>query len=174
MNSNSENHGDKGFLLQLSMRTQQVANEVKELLHERQRIDVRIKRAKDYFEKLNTFLTSEGQKPISISLVPQTGNPVGKPGNRSKEFPIRKIAWDGMSINQIIKHILGSSPNVSFNPKSVTKEIYEIQSDSDLRLVIRNIRSYLQRGDRDGLWEKTGRAMFRAKVTEQQGALVNT
>ena len=174
MNGNDGNHDDRGFLLQLHMRAQQKAQEYAELLHERQILEMRIERTKDYVEQLNYFLKAEGQEPVQLKTMPRPGSAVGKPGNRSKALPVRKIQWEGMTINQIIEHILNVSPNVSFHPREVAPKIYEIQSESDLSMVIYNVRSTMQSGARKGLWERTGRAKFRAKATEQQGAFVNT
>jgi hypothetical protein len=171
MNTNNE---DKGFLLQLYMRAERKAKEYADLLHERQRIEMKIERTREYIEKLNSFLKAEGEKPVSIKATPHLGSVVGKPGNRSKAFPIRKMKWEGMSINQIVESILNASPATSFHPKDVASGIYEIESDSDLQLVMRNTRSAMQRGAREGLWERTGRAQFRAKATEKQGELAKT
>lgn len=173
MNSNNGNNDDKGFLLQLHMRAQQKAQEYAELLHELQRLEMRIERTKEYFERLNDFLKAEGQETVPKAKIYQ-GSGFGKPGNRSKAFPIRKSQWEGMSINKIIAHILNSTPGVSFHTKEVAPLIYEIESDSDLKVVMRNMRSSMQRGARDGLWERTARAKYKAKVIEQQRAFVNT
>ena len=174
MNSNNENHEDKGFLLQLHMRAQQKAQEYAELLHERQRLEMRIERTKEYFEQLNDFLKAEGQETVPVKTKLYLGSGFGKPGNRSRALPTRKVQWEGMSINQIVKSILNASPTVSFHPKDVALLIYEIESDSDLHMVMRNVRSTMQSGARKGLWERSDRAKYKAKVDEQQGALVNT
>ena len=174
MNGNDGNYDDKGFLLQLNMRAQQKAKEYAELLHERQRLEMRIERTRGYIEQLNNFLRAEGQEPIPLKVTAGSRSGVGKPGNRSKELPIRNMKWEGMTINQIIESILNASPDVSFHPKEVSPLIYEIESESDLHIVIRNLRSTMQSGARKGLWERTGRARFKAKVSEQQGAFVNT
>jgi hypothetical protein len=173
MNIDNRNNEDKGFLLQLHMRAEIKAKEYAELLHQRQVLEMRIERAKEYLEQLNKFLMAEGQQPVSMKTVLITKSGVGKPGNRSKAFPIRKMQWEGMSINQIVERILNASPDVSFHPKEVASLIYEIQSESDLRMVMRNIRSTMQRGARDGLWERTDRAKYKAKATEKQGVFVN-
>lgn len=172
MNSNDGNNDDKGFLLQLHMRGQQKAKEYVELSHERQRLDMKIERVKAYVEHINTFLEDEDQPLISLKEAQPRGT-VGRPGNRSKELPVRKIQWEGMSINEIIERILDASPGVSFHPKEVAPVIYEIQSDTDLRMVMRNVRSSMQSGARKGLWERTGRAKFRAKTIVEQGKLVH-
>ncbi len=172
MNSNDGNN--VAFLLQLHMRAQQKAKEYAELLHEHQRLEMRIERAKGYIEQLNSFLRAEGQEPIPLKVTAGSRSGVGKPGNRSKEFPVRKVQWEGMTINQIVERILSASPEVSFHPKEIAPLIYEIESESDLHIVMRNMRSTMQSGARKGRWERTGRAMFKAKVTEQQVAFDKT
>ena len=174
MNNNSNgNYDDKGFLLQLHMRAEQKAKELADLLHERQRLEMSIERTKAYVEQLNSFLKAEGEEPAHVKAIPHLGSAVGKPGNRSKALPIRKIQWEGMTINQIIEHILSASPNVSFHHTEIAPQIYEIQSESDLKMVTGNLRAAMQRGARDGLWERTGRAKFQAKETMEQGRLVS-
>jgi hypothetical protein len=170
---NNDNFEDKGFVLQLRMRAERKVQEYSELLHERQKLDMRIERTKEYIEQMNKFLEAEGQRPVHIKMVPPIVSVVGKPGNRSKTLPIRKMRWDGMSMNQIVEHILNASPTVSFHPKQVAPQIYEIESDSDLQMVIPNLRSTMQRGAREGLWERTGRAQFKAKIDEKQGELID-
>ena len=172
MNSNDRNNDDKGFLLQLHMRAERKAKEYAELLHERQRLEMRIERTKGYIEQLNNFLKAEGQKPIPLKVTAGSISSVGKPGNRSKALPIRNMKWEGMTVNQIIERILNASPTVSFHPKEVSPLIYEIELESDLHMVMRNMRSTMQSGARKGLWERTGRAKFRAKATVEQGTLV--
>jgi|GEM_PF-3259402 len=164
---------DKGFVFQLHMRAQQKAQEYTELLHELQRLEVRIERTKQYVEQLNNFLVAEGQKPIHIRAISRSQSPVGKPGNRSKRMPVRKVKWEGMSINDIIIQILNNSPDFSFHPSDIIPLIYEIESEPDVKMVLRNVRTTMQRGVRDGRWERTGRAKFKAKVNEKQGTLAN-
>lgn len=163
---------DKGFLLQLQMRAEQKANELTGLMHERQLLDVKIERTKSYIEQLNAFLAAEGLETIHVRVLPQGQGNVGRPGNRSKALPLRKGQWEGKSLNDIIALILNSSPGISFHPKEVAPLIYEIQTPADVNMVMKNVRSTMQRGARDGKWDKTGRAKFQAKVTEQQGKLV--
>lgn len=172
MKSNDKNNDDKGFLLQLHMRAQQKAKKYAELLHERQRLEMRIERTKGYIEQLNSFLRAEGQEPIPLKVTAGSRSGVGKPGNRSKALPIRRMQWEGMTINHIIERILNASPKMSFHPKEVAPQIYEIESESDLYTVTRNVRSAMQSGARNGLWQRTGRAKFMAKETVEQGTLV--
>ncbi len=174
MNGNDENYDDKGFLLQLSMRAERKAKEYAELLHERQRIEVRIERTKRYIEQLNDFLSAEGLESVSLRVTATSRSGVGKPGNRSKALPLRKVQWEGMTVDQIIGRILDASPNVSYHSKEIAPQIYEIDSESDLNMVIGNLRSAMQTGARNGLWERTSRARYGAKAAEAQGELVRT
>lgn len=173
MNSNDGNNDDKGFLLQLHMRAEQKAQEYAALLQERQRLDRNIERIKLYVEQLNSFLRAEGQDTVPIKATPRMGSGVGKPGNRSMAFPIRQMQWEGMTINEIIQSILNASQGVSFHSREVAALIYEIQSDSDSNMVMRNVRSAMQKGVREGLWERTGRGKFSAKAIVEQGRLVH-
>jgi hypothetical protein len=173
MNNVGKNNDDLGFTAQLRERTQKKANEYTELLHERQRIDVLIERTKKYVEQLNSFLVAEGQPEITLKE-PRSGSFVGKPGNRSKQLPARKIEWEGMSINEIVQSILNTSPNKKYHPADLAPKIYEIEHESDLRMVIPNLRLMLQRGARAGLWDRIARANYRAKNHKKQGVLVDT
>lgn len=172
MNSNNGNNDDNGFVLQLIMRAEQKAKEYTETAHEIRRLEMRAERTKEYVEQLNKFIRAEGQQPISIKETSALGSGIGKPGNRSKSFPLRKVQWEGMSINQIIESILNATPGVSYHAKEVASLIYEIESDSDLSKVLPNMRSAVQKGARDGRWERTGRGKFSAKEIVEQGKLV--
>lgn len=174
MNGNgTKNVDEANFLLQLHYRAQQKAKEYAELVHERQRIEMRIERTKAYVEQLNAFLKAEGQEPVLIRESTSTG-PVGKPGNRSKDLPVRKAQWEGLSINNIIQHILSNSPTTVYHPKDIAPMIYEIQSPPDLSRVMKLLRSAMQRGVKEGLWVRAQvKAKYKAKTTVEQGRLVN-
>lgn len=173
MNNNDGNNDDKGFVLQLYMRTEQKVQEYAVLLQERQRLDRKIEHIKSYVERLNSHLRDEGHETVPIKATPQMGSGVGKPGNRSKAFPIRRMQWEGMGINQIVESILNASPGVSFNSREVAAQIYEIESASDSNIVMRNIRSAMQKGVRQGLWARTDRGKISANAPEEQGRLVH-
>jgi len=172
MNSNEGNNDDRGFVLQLMMRAEKKVKEYAETMHEIRRLQMRAERDKDYIEQLNNFIRAEGQQPVSIKETPPLGSGVGKPGNRAKGLPLRKIQWDGMTINDIIGNILNGTPEVIYHHTELIPLVYEIDSDSDLRKVLPNVRSALQKGARDGLWDKPSRGRFKAKATVEQGTLV--
>lgn len=175
MNANDNHNDDKAFLLQLHMRAQQKSKEYAELLRERQRLEMLIERTKLYIEHLNSFLKAEGQEAVTVkAMLNNKGSVVGKPGNRAKDFPLRKAQWEGMGINEIVGQILNASPSTSFHCTDMAKLVYEIESDRDLKRVMRNVRTALQRGVRDGLWQRVDRGRYKAKVIERQGELVRT
>ena len=66
MSTNEESHDDTGFLLHLRLMAEQKVAEYAELLHERQRLDMRIERTKLYVKQLNDFLKAEGREPIPL------------------------------------------------------------------------------------------------------------
>ena len=174
MNENNENHDDNGFVLQLMMRAEQKVKEYAETMHEIRRLQMRAERDKDYIEQLNNFIRAEGEQPVSIKETPTLGSGVGKPGNRAKGLPLRKVQWDGMTINDIVSTILNGTPEVIYHHTEVIPLVYEIDSESDLRKVLPNMRSAMQKGARDGLWERASRGKFKAKEVLEQGILVQT
>jgi len=172
MNSNDKNNDDNGFVLQLIMRAEQKAKEYVEILHDQRRLEMRAERTKRYIEDMNNFIRAEGQQPVSIKEPSALGSGVGKPGNRAKGFPLRKMEWEGMTINAIISNILNGTPKVIYHHTEVIPLVYEIDSDSDLRKVLPNMRSAMQKGARDGLWERSSRGKFKAKEVLEQGTFV--
>jgi hypothetical protein len=168
MNGNGKND----FASQVRIRAEEKAKEYMARAHEIRRLEVLQVRTKDYVEQLNRFLEAEGQRPVLLKES-HTISGVGKPGNRSKDMPVRKVEWEGMSMNEIVGRVLNATPDVTYHYTEIAPKIYEIYSDLDLRKVAKNLRSTLQRGVKDGLWERTGRAKFKAKVTAQQGKLVS-
>lgn len=166
MNSNNGNTDDRGFVDQLISRLQQKELECNDLLQEGRRIERDIGRTQEYIEQLKNFIQGEGGTlPKSKAItVARTG--VGKTGNRSKAYPLRKIQWENMTINQIIGRVLSLRPEVSYHPTEMAKETYEIKTESDLHKVLPNMRSSMQKGSRDGLWEKA-KTRGRFKALEQ-------
>lgn len=173
MNSNNGNT-DNSFVDQLILRLQQKEIDYNELLQESRRIERDTVRIQEYIDQLKNFIRGEGRTPPVSKVITVVRSGVGKTGNRSKAYPLRKIQWENMTINQIIGSVLSVTPEATYHPTEMANETYEINTDSDLRKVLPNMRSSMQKGARDGLWENASRGRFKAKVTEQQGALVNT
>jgi hypothetical protein len=163
-------NSDKEFLILLKQRATQKAQELEELIQESKRIISRIENAKAYVAELNGFLEREGEKPIQIKETHKEG--IGKPGNRSLDLPVRRKEWDGMNMNEITSTILNRAATKSFTPDDISKEVYEIQNDRDLRRVVEGIRTVLQRGLKAGYWERPSYGKYRAKTPIEQARLV--
>jgi hypothetical protein len=143
--------------------------EYNQLLHEQERIKVQIERAKIYIGQLNSLLEGEGQIPIPLRELKQ-GTGVGKIGNRGKGFPVRRVEWAGMTLDEIIKVILELSPSEVYHADVIAHKIYEIQSDTDLHRVKMSLVSILRKGAQRGLWESKKRNRYKAKVGVQTQA----
>lgn len=167
MNENDKN----AFTSQVRIRAQEKMKELLGIEHEIKGLEVQRERAKTYLESLNQFLEAEGERPESLKEARPSG--VGKPGNRSKNMPVRRVEWEGKSMNYIVGHILDASPDVIYHFSEIAPKIYEIQNELDLRKVAKNLRSTMQRGAKLGLWNKVGRAKFKGKVSEGQREPIN-
>jgi hypothetical protein len=139
--------------------------------HEIKVLKLKNERTKEYIDLLNSFLEHEGQRPEQIETRPH-GITAKFVGNRKKGLPLRKDKWLEVSINKAVQTILSESPNRIYKPHELAKEIYEINSDADLRMVIKNFSAMLQRGERDHLWIRPGRAQYKARLSNQ-GQLTN-
>ena len=165
---NSDN--DMDFIFQVRERAHSKAEEIKQLVHEQRRTEMLIERAKRYLDQLNAFLEAEGQRPELLKESPRV-SPIGKPGNRAKDFPIRKAEWEGMSLFEAVKAILETSPNEIQHADEIANKVYEIQTPKDLRRVKQSLVSTLRNGAKKGLWEGLKRNKYKAKVFAQ-GRLV--
>ncbi len=172
MNGNENPDGNAEFVEQVRHRAQGKAAEYYSLLHEQRRVEMQVERVKAYVEQLNRFLEAEGQTPVPLREIRQ-GSPVGKPGNRSKDFPLRKAQWEGLSLWDIVAEILSASPNEVMHADAIAHQIYEIESPIDLRKVKRSLVSTLRRGARGGRWQAVPRNRYRSKATVAQGRLGN-
>ena len=165
---------DNDFISQLRYRRDQKAEEYANILQKMKRLEVEKVRAKEYIEKIDSLLEAEGEIPPALKESLPVGSG-GKTGNRKADMPVRKAQWNGMSMYDIVKHILDASPQKSFHHTEIAPDIYEIQSQVDLRRVAKNLRSTMQTGCREQhLWDKAGRGRFKAKANATQGELINT
>ena len=167
MNEQIGNNNDE-FIKRTRMRVQEKVTEYYKLLHDRERISVMLERTKNYINQLNNFLVAEGEKPIQLKEFPQ-GSGFGKPGNRSPDFPVRRTEWTGMTLDEIIKTILGANPNDVYHADLLAHKIYEIKDDNDLKKVKRSLVSILRKGaSKKGLWESLKGNKYKAKATQQE------
>jgi len=161
------------FVAEVKRRAEVKVAEYYQLLHEQRRTELRLESIKKYIGHLNNFLAGEDEQPVILKEIPK-GSPVGKPGNRAKDFPLRKPEFEGMTLDEIIKTILDKSPNEIYHGDVIAYKIYEIQSKSDLIKVRRSLVSTLRRGAKKGLWEFVPRNKYKGKVVVEQGRLVRT
>ncbi len=169
----SDNGNSEQFTMEVLNRAKQKARAITNLLHQQKGIVMEIERAKAYLEQLNVFLNAEGHAPVLLTEPRPTSN-IGIPGNRSKQKPLRKIEWDGMSLLAIIEDIIDASPNETHNAERTLSKIFEIKSPADRRMVVADVRSTLQLGSRQGRWDREGRGLYRSKKAVQQRMPVNT
>ncbi|MFC2058079.1 hypothetical protein ACFLTS_00345 [Chloroflexota bacterium] len=172
INDDSNNNGNMDFINQVRQRVERKVAEYYQLLHEQKRIEVQLGRTKEYIEHLNSFLKAEDQSTIELKEY-SGGSIVGKPGNRSLDFPLRRVEWEGMTLEQITHVILNNAPDEIYHANIIAHKIYEIRSVSDLRNVKRGLVSMLRRGAKSGLWEFVPRNKYKAKATAKQERLVN-
>lgn len=174
MIDNTENNvGHMEFISQLKKRAEQKVAECYQLMHEQKRIGLQLERTKTYIGRLNDFLEAEGQAVVTLREA-QSESRVGKPGNRSKDFPLRKTEWEGMALRDIVKAILDATPREIHHANDIARKIYEIQTDSDLRKVKRGLVSTLRRETKNGLWEGHKGNRYKAKASAEQGRLIST
>ena len=55
------------FIVILREQVEATVKKIKELVHERQGIDMQIARTEDYISKLNDFLIEKGKEPVEYS-----------------------------------------------------------------------------------------------------------
>jgi hypothetical protein len=161
--SELQNIDNSEFIRLLRQRIEAKISELATFEHDSRRILVQIERLKENIEKLNAVLESEGEDIIPMKR-PLASVGVGKIGNRSKEFPLRKTQWDGMTVNEIVSKILESAPNSTFKANEIIPLIYEIQTNIDIQKVTSTMRSVMQKGERANLWVRTGRGKYKAKT----------
>jgi hypothetical protein len=136
--------------------------EYRDLKHKKQLIDVELERIQASIARLNAVLVGEGQKPIPLDTAVE-GSVVRRPGNRAKDYPVRRVEWEGMPIRLIIKQILAESLN-AMHGDDIARKVYEIQSDIDLKRVKPSLVSQLHRGSKLGWWEATGHNTYKKMV----------
>ncbi len=163
---------DSDFINQVRIRAKDKVEEIAKLKHEQQRIEMQVARAQQYLEKLNGFLMAERQSPEVVREYSK-GSPVGKPGNRAKDFPIRKPEWEDMTLWEVVKAILAMTPNDTLHVDVIARKIWEIESQVDLKRVKQSLVSTLNRGAKEkGYWDALGNNKFKAKNTIVRERLV--
>ncbi|MGD1119020.1 MAG: hypothetical protein ABR886_05985 [Dehalococcoidales bacterium] len=171
IDDNKNNGSNTEFASSVKQRAEEKAAEYHNLLHEQQRIEMLLERIRKYIDKLNSVLEAEGQSPI-VLREPKSGSIVAKPGNRAKDFPIRKVQWEGMTLFDIVHSILNASPTQILHADVIAHQVYEIQNKKDLQRVKRSLVSTLRRGAKDGRWDFVPRNKYKAKSAIAQERLI--
>lgn len=158
------------FQTSLRQQARDKAAEYSRLLHEYKRMALQLERAKTYAEKLNGLLEAEGLPQIRLEDPSQQDNLLKRPGNRSKDMPLRKAQWEGYSLPQATAEIL-ESVNGSLHADDLILRIYEIETDKDKQKAKHSYVSTLRQGVTKGLWRSLGKNVYEKKVVETQPAL---
>jgi hypothetical protein len=161
---NEGNKNNAGFSEQVRVRAQEKRDEYYKVLHEIERLSRSAESIKCYLDTLNSFLLGEGESPISVNEPKQSGSIVGRPGNRGKDFPLRKAEWTGMTLDAIIAKILEGTK--TYHADDISRLVYDIQSDDDVRKVKRSLVSILRKGAGENLWEALGKNRYRGQLKE--------
>jgi len=147
---------------QLRIKGDEKLKENLQIQHELQLLNMKLERNIKFLKHVNEVLLAEGEKPIGFTDSP---GPIsfGRPGNRKPEMPARKRQWDNKSINTIIATVLSTNPHTIFRYDDMALEIYKITSQAELKRVRTNLTIILQKGVRDGLWDRAERGRFTVK-----------
>jgi len=143
--------GHDSFAEALTQRAAEKRAEYSQLVQQRRRLDVRIVRMTEYLDKLNEMLQAEDLRPIRLGQVSGQSN-VGKPGNRAKGMPVRRVEWGGMTLTEIANVILNRTDD-SLHADVIIEQVYEIESNADKKKAKLSIVSTLRRGAEKGLWQ---------------------
>ncbi|MDO8531648.1 MAG: hypothetical protein Q7T26_05710 [Dehalococcoidia bacterium] len=140
--------------------------EYSQLVHEAKRVTLRLEKCKAYVQQLNSLLVAHNLSPIQLhELTPKGG--VGKPGNRSKDMPVRRAEWEGMSLTQIVSSILGETDEV-MHANALVERIYEIDNDRDRLRAKHSLVGTLRAGARNELWEGLPRNKYHRKTSKAE------
>lgn len=141
---------EDSFADSLRRRAEEKQAEHLRLLHEQGRIALQLERCSAYIEHLNGLLEVEGLPRIHLrQATDRTG--FARPGNRSKDMPLRKAQWEGQSLQDAIEQILDSSLEI-MHADVLAHDIYEIENQADRRKAKRTLVSTLRQGAKAGRW----------------------
>jgi hypothetical protein len=145
----------------LRCQAEQKQAEYGQLQHQQKRIAFELAKIKKYIEHLNGLLEVEGLPTISLRDSTSTSTSViGRPGNRSKDMPLRRPEWDGFSLPEAISDILDESDE-DYHADILVERIYEIQTPAEHKRAKQSLVSTLRQGDRNGKWLARGGNKYR-------------
>lgn len=140
------------------------------LQQEQKRIAVQIERLKAYIMHLNGLLDAEGIEPIRLGE-PKATTGFARPGNRSKDMPMRKPQWDNVTLTDAIDSIL-SERSDALHADMLVALIYDISTPAEKRRAKHSLVSTLRQGVKAGRWEGLPKNRFRGS-SARQAALVS-
>lgn len=159
-------YSEEPFLDSLRRQAEAKRKEYHNLLHQQSRISLSLERAKAYIQSLNSILEAEGQPRVQLREAGQT-NTVGKPGNRGKDMPLRRVEWEGWTLVEIVESILDQTPD-PIHVDQIIPLIYEIDKTGDKKKAKQSLVSTIRRGAEDGKWASLGRNIYQGKQSSQQ------
>ena len=137
------------------------------LQHEQRRISIRLERLKASIDHLNGVLEDEGIPTVQTRELTDKG--FARPGNRSKNMPLRKPEWEGMSLADAVKSILGETDQ-TIHADVLVHRVYEIEIPSEKRQAKHSLVSTLRTGAKNGLWHAEPKNQYRA-IDDPQPAM---
>lgn len=142
--------------------------EYNQLIHDQNRIVLQLERVKAYIQSLNGLLEAEGQPRVQLREDTNT-NIVGRPGNRSKDMPLRKPQWEGMTLYEIVETILDETSG-DIHADHIIPQIYETETQKDKSRAKQSLVSTMKRGASDGKWIALGQNMY-SRIQNRQPEL---
>ena len=156
---------EKSFTDSLRLQAESKRKEYNQLLHDQNRIVLNLDRIKEYIQSLNGLLEAEGQPKVQLRD-DKNANAVGRPGNRSKNMPVRKAQWGGMTLYDIVEAILDSTSG-DIHVDQVIPNIYEIETQKDKKMAKQSLVSTMMRGAKDKKWIALGQNKYSRKENRQ-------
>ena len=148
----------QGYQPSFTEMLKQQANEkqvaYQELQHQQRRLAFEMERIKTYIEHLNGLLEVEGLPPIKLREANLT-SPIGQPGNRSKDMPLRRSEWEGYSLPEAVEAILAKT-NAPHHADVLVERIYEISTLTERKRAKHSLVSTLRQGALQGKWQSLG------------------
>ena len=149
---------EESFTDSLRRQAESKRKEYNQLVHDQNRVALQLDRVKAYIQSLNGLLEAEGQAKVQLRDDTKT-NVVGRPGNRSKNMPLRKAQWEGMTLYDIVETIVEEASG-DIHVDQILPQIYETETQKDRRLAKQSLVSTMRRGAKDSRWVALGQNMY--------------
>ena len=164
MSTNGQLIGES-FTDSLRRQAESKRTEYNQLVHEQNRVVLQLERVKSYIQSLNGLLEAEGQPKVQLRDDKNT-NAVGRPGNRSKNMPLRKAQWEGMTLFEIVGTILKET-GADIHVDQIIPQIYEVGTQKDKKMAKQSLVSTMMRGAKDEKWIALGQNKYSRKENRQ-------